>query len=241
MRRAGIAALVAAAAFTPGAAAATGLSVSPLRLTLAGRTTARVTVGNSSARPLIVDVSLAGFALTMHGRPRLRAADDAAGWLRIRPRRLRIAPHASATVRVTAVPPPRAAAGDHPALVLLETRQPGGQRLRVLLRVGVVVLLRVPGPIVRRLEPRALTVRRRGETHVLELRLANRGNVTETLGRGGLRLELLRRGEAAVTLHARRRLELLPHSAGIAEFVYRGRLRGIVRAAIMGRSFRLRL
>jgi hypothetical protein len=211
-------------------------------LALTGTSTARVTVANSSARPLFVDVSLAGFALTMRGRPRVRPAEEGgASWLRVRPRRLRLAPNSSATLRVTAVPPVRASSGDHPALVLLETRQPGERRVRVLLRVGVVVLLRVPGPIVRRLVPRALTVRRRGAIHVLELRLANRGNVTERLGRGGLQLELLRRGKSPVELRARRRIELLPHSAGIAEFVYRGRFRGFLRAAIMGRSFRLRL
>lgn len=240
MKRAGIAALLAAAALPPGAAAATGLGVSPLRLTLTGTSTATVAVENPSARALFVAVNRAGFALTMRGRPRVRAPRGAAGWLHVRPRRLRLAPHGRATLRLRATPPDGASPGDHAALVLVETRQPGGQRVRVLLRVGVVVLVRVPGTIVRRVEPRAVAVRRRGAARLLELRLANCGNVTERLGRRRLQLEL-RHGRGVVTLHARRRLELLPHSAGIAEFVYRGRAHGVAVVRIMGRSFRLKL
>jgi hypothetical protein len=195
---------------------------------------------------MFVDVSRAGFALTLRGRPRVRRLQGAAGWLRVRPRRLRLAPHSKATLRLTASPPVGSSPGDHPALVLLETRQPGERRVRVLLRVGVVVLLRVPGAIVHRLEPQALTVRRRGGVRFLELRLANRGNVTERLGGSRLRLELRRGGKDLRRLRAPR-LELLPHSAGIAEFVYRGRLRGAVVARVelrppgSGRSHSFRL
>ena len=73
MRRAAAAALVAAAVFAPRAGAATGLSVSPLRLTLATRSSATITVRNPSGRALLVDVSRAGFARTLRGRPRVRA------------------------------------------------------------------------------------------------------------------------------------------------------------------------
>jgi hypothetical protein len=82
----------------------------------------------------------------------------------------------------------------------------------------------------------------------LELGLVNRGNVTERLGGDGLRLSLLRGGRKFATLRPAPR-ELLPHSAGIAVFAYRGRLRGDVLARIQlrppvrgrGRSFRIRL
>jgi hypothetical protein len=78
--------------------------------------------------------------------------------------------------------------------------------------------------------------------------LVNRGNVTERLGRDGLRLVLSRDGRALVTLRPRRG-ELLPRSTGLAEFVYRGPARGTVvarielRPSVPGRrpAFHLRL
>ncbi len=245
-----VAALAAAAAPTPGAAAAgaVGLSASPAHLTLTGVSRAVVTVRNPSRRSVVVDVSRAGFARSLHGRPLVTAARTTAGWLRLRPRRLRIGPHGAAKLHVTALPPRDAAPGDHPALVLLTTRPVASRRVRVRLRVGIVVRLRVPGRIVRRLEPRALIVRRQGSHRVLELRLANRGNVTEQLGGSRLRIVLFRLGHRPVTLRPQR-LELLPHSSGIADFVYRGRARGTVLARVVirpsaggrPRSFRIRL
>lgn len=230
-------ALLAAALFAPADGAVTGLSVSPLRLALAGNSSATIAVRNPGSRPLLVGVSRAGFSRTLRGRPRVRTGRGAADWLRVRPRRLRLAPRGVGTLRLTAVPPPDAPAGDHAALVLLGTREPGERRVRVLLRVGVVVLVHVAGPTVRRLEPQSLTVRRRGRKRLLELRLANRGNVDES---PRPRIELERRGTGVTILRARR-LELLPHSAGIVRFVYRGRVRGRVVARVMGREYRLRL
>ncbi len=227
------AALFGAAAPIPGAAAAGGirLSATPVRLTLTGQAGASITVRNPGPRPLLVNVSRAGFARSLRGRPRVRAAEAAAAWLRLRPRRLRLAPQATATVHVRALPPRRAKPGEHPALVLLTTRPVGAGRVRVRLRVGVVVLVRVPGRTVRRLEPLALTVRRRARRRLLELRLVNRGNTVERLGGARLRLVLRRDGRTVATLRPRRQ-ELLPHNAGIAEFVYRGRVRGAVVARI---------
>ena len=186
MRRA-LAALVlaAAAASTPGAAAGPGigLSASPLRLTLRGASASAVTVRNPSRRTLRVDVSRAGFTRSPRGKPLVRPARGAVTWLRLHPRRFRLAPGAKTTLHVAAVPARRAAPGDHPALVLLTTWPLGVKHVRVRLRVGVVVDLRVRGRIVRRLDARALTVRRRGTLRLLELRLVNRGNVTERLAR----------------------------------------------------------
>ena len=241
MRHAAATVLVTAAAvFAPGAAAATGLSVSPLRLTLTGAAETTITVRNPGAHPLLVAVSRAGFSRTLHGRPRVQARQGAADWLHVRPRQLRLAPHATGTLRVVAAPPSGASPGDHPALVLLGTRQPRERRLRVLVRIGVIVVLHVPGAVVRRLEPQAITARRRGSRWLLALRLANRGNVVERVGGARTTLELSGHGGRGATLRSPRQ-ELLPHSSGVAEFVYRGRLRGPVTARVMGRSFRLRL
>jgi hypothetical protein len=113
------------------------------------------------------------------------------------------------------------------------------RHVRLRLRVGVVVDLRVRGRLVRRLDPRSLAVRRRGSARLLELRLANRGNVVERLGGNRLRLALRRHGRTFATLRPRRR-ELLPHAAGIVTFVYRGRVRGTVRARLVLRPPRHR-
>jgi hypothetical protein len=225
-----------------------GLSASPLRLKLRGASTAAVVVRNPGRRALLVDVSRAGFARSLRGRPEMRPGHGRAKWLRMRPSRIRIAPGARSVLHVRAVPPPRATPGDHSALVLLTTRPLGVRHVRVRLRVGVIVDLRVRGRILRRLEARALTVRRRGTLRLLQLRLLNRGNVTERLAGDGLQVSLLRDGRKLVTLRPRSR-ELLPHSAGIAVFAYRGGLRGAMvarvelRPPVQGqeRSFRIRL
>jgi hypothetical protein len=164
------------------------------------------------------------------------------------PKRIRIAPGGKGVLQVRAVPPPRAAPGDHPALVLLTTRPLGVHHVRVQLRVGVIVDLRIRGRILRRLDARALTVRRSGTLRLLELRLVNRGNVTERLAGDGLRISLFGDGRELVTLRPRSR-EVLPHSAGIAVFAYRGHFRGTVVARVELRSplggprrlFRIRL
>ena len=73
-------------------------------------------------------------------------------------------------------------------------------------------------------------------------------DLVERLGRDGVRLALVRDGRVFSTLRPRR-CELLPHSAGIAVFAYRGHVRGAVLARVelpaplrgASRSFRLRL
>ncbi|HEY2355642.1 MAG TPA: hypothetical protein VGH79_12170 [Gaiellaceae bacterium] len=251
MKALGVAAIV-VAALLPSAAAggnpAAALGVSPLRVELKAGVPSPITVRNPGAHPIVVTVTRAGFARTLHGKPRIKAARGAAGWLTARPRRLRLAPHKTASIHLTAAPPASARPGDHPALVLLATRPPANKKVHVLLRVGVVVLVRVPGTIVHDLVPRALTVHRRGTDRRFALRLANRGNVAERLRGAHLELVLTRHGKRFATLRARL-VDLLPHSAGIAQFTYRGAVRGRVRAAVVlrpatighPRSFRVTL
>ena len=238
MRRALVALVLgAAAASIPGAVArpGIGLSASPLRLTLRGKAAAAITVRNPGRRAVLVDVSRAGFARSLRGKPRVRPTDGAAEWLRLRPRRIRIPAGAKGVLHVRASPPRGATSGDHPALVLLTTRPLGVRHVRVRLRVGVIVVLRVRGRVVRRLDARSLTVERRGTTRLLDLRLVNRGNVTEEVGGSGLGLLLSRGGRVFATLRPRRS-ELLPHGAGLAVFAYQGPMRGPVVARIRFRT-----
>jgi hypothetical protein len=242
----GAAAIVAAAlilSVIPSAAAggdpAAALGVSPLRLELKGASSASIAVRNPGARPLVVTATRAGFARTLHGKPRIKAAHGgrlrgAAGWLRTRPLRLRLGPHASGSFRLIAKPPATARPGDHPALVLLATRPPADKKVHVLLRIGVVVLVRVAGTIVHDLQPQALSVHRDGARRLFSLRLANRGNVAERIGGRRLELILSRDGKRLATLRARV-VDLLPHSAGIAQFAYRRAARGRVLAQVVFR------
>ncbi|HEY2310246.1 MAG TPA: hypothetical protein VGH46_03925, partial [Gaiellaceae bacterium] len=183
MRRALVALILGSvAASIPGAAAGRGigLSASPLHMTLRGTSAAAITVRNPGPRPLLVDVSRAGFGRSLHGKPQVRSAHGAAGWLRLRPKRIRLRAGGKAILHVRGAPPRGTAAGDHPALVLLTTRPLGVKHVRVRLRVGVIVDLRVRGQLVRRLGVGGLTLRRQGASRrLLELRLVNRGNVTE--------------------------------------------------------------
>ena len=99
------------------------------------------------------------------------------------------------------------------------------------MRIGVVVVARAPGSIVRNLEPRGLHIRRVGRIRLLELLIVNHGNVTETLGRNRVDVTLLRRGKVEVKLQPDAR-ELQPRTRGIVQLAYRGRLRGWVTARV---------
>ena len=70
---------------------------------------------------------------------------------------------------------------------------------------------------------------------MLELVLVNRGNVTERLREDRLRLVLLSGGRVFARLRPRSR-DILPRSAGIAQFAYHGPVRGNVLAQVETRS-----
>jgi hypothetical protein len=119
------------------------------------------------------------------------------------------------------------------------------------MRLGVVVVVRVPGRIVHRLVPLSLRVRRAGPLRVLELLVANKGNVTEVLDRGCAIVTLRRRGQVLARLRPPAR-QLLPRTSGLVEARYAGRVRGRLVARIdfaarkpclrtRGRAFSIRL
>lgn len=203
------------------------LIASPSHVDLKGSARAPVTVTNSGSRPVVVDVARAGFALDLRGRP--HAVARRSSWLAVGPRRLTLAPGATAMLTVSAHVPRRAQPGDHSELVLLTSRPPARRGLPVRLRVGVVVVVRAPGRVVRRLTVIRLHVRRAGKARVLGLLLANRGSVTESVGGPCAVLWLHRRGRIIARLRTLER-RILPHTRGLVELVYRGRLRGQLRA-----------
>jgi hypothetical protein len=99
----------------------------------------------------------------------------------------------------------------------------------VRLRLGVVVVVRAPGKVVRRVSAISLRVHRAGKARILGLLLANRGTVTESVGGPCTVLWLHRRGRILARLRAVER-RILPHTRGLVELVYRGRLRGRLQA-----------
>ena len=132
-----------------------------------------------------------------------------------------LAAGASTTVAVTARVPAHVEPGDHDALVLLTTRPSARPGLAVRMRPGA---------------------------RLLELWVANAGNVTETRRRGRVRLLVGPRGGSARILAAPQ--ELRPRTSALVQVVYRGPLRGRVRARaelvdpvgrVVRRTFRIRL
>lgn len=211
------------------------LTAAPARLVLRGTGADTVRVRNVGTRRIAVDASLAGFALDLHGRPRIvprRGARSAARWLTLRPAHFVLGPHATARLRVSARVPPDAAPGDHDALVLLSARPLRHAQVSVRLRLGVVVLVRAPGTVVRRLELGRLRVARRAGRRALLLVVVNAGNVTERL----LHVRTVVYGPAStrrlttVVVGAR---ELLPRTRALLDFRLRTAAHGPVTARVV--------
>lgn len=205
------------------------LTAAPARLVLSGSGSAVVRIRNPGSRRIVVDAALAGFALDLHGRPRIvarRGARSAARWLTLHPTRFAIPSHRTARLRVSASVPPRAAPGDHDALVLFTSHPVARGRVAVRLRLGVVVVVRAPGAVVRRLELGRLRVARR----TLELVVANAGNVTERLLH--VRTVVSRAGRRLASVAASAR-ELRPKTRGLLEFHLRTHAHGTVTARVV--------
>jgi hypothetical protein len=198
------------------------LVASPAHVAFAGRGRQVVTVTSSGSRPVLVEIAGAGYGLDLRGRPRVLRRRRS--WLSIRPRRLTIAPGRRATLVVASSPPPRAEPGDHSELVLLTTRPLRTAALSVRMRLGVVVVVRVAGRIIRRLAPLGVRVRARR----LELLVSNRGNVTETIARRCVTVTVRRSGRVLARLQPPSR-RILPHTKGLLVLPFRrpvgGRLR----------------
>lgn len=205
------------------AGSAHGLSVWPVRLSLAPGGAAVVHVANGSRRAALVELGVAGFALDLRGTPRVVPRSGGTEVLSLRPRRLLVPRRGVTTFEVRVVRRARLGPGDHPALVLLSARGAGGAGVGVRVRIGLTVEVRVPGTLRRRVELGRLRVRGR----VLALLATNRGNVAERVTRTSLALRVVRRGRLLAILRPRPR-DLLPGSRGVLEFALPRRLHGRV-------------
>jgi hypothetical protein len=97
--------------------------------------------------------------------------------------------------------------------------------------MGVVVVVRVPGTIRRRLELRAVRVAGGGRVQELELVVANLGNVTESFLRKSSVVSLHRGGRRIARLTAETRT-LRPGTMGVLRFRYARRLAGAAIARV---------
>ncbi|MFL5963623.1 MAG: hypothetical protein ACJ757_12105 [Gaiellaceae bacterium] len=232
------------------AAPRTALTVSPAHVALDAGSRAAIRVEARTGSRLVLRASVAGLALGLRGKPRIAASHDAAPWLSVSPRTVDLG-RAGATILIASRRQPSARPGDHTALVLLTATAGATKGMAVRLRVGVVVTVRVKGRRVHRVVATAARARRAPPARgaLIEVTLANRGNVIESIGGASLRITLLHRGRVIARLTVARR-KVLPHTIAVVTVHYRGRSRGAVtvRVAVTRpserpavRSFPLRL
>lgn len=226
----GVASVLAASFLAGAARPPVALIASPAHVALAGSGRAQVAVTNSGVEPVVVDVARAGFALDLHGRPRV--VTRRRSWLAVGPRQLTLASGATASLTVSARVPPQVEPGDHAELVLLTTRPPSSRGLPVRVRLGVVVVVRAPGRIVHRVDVVRVRSLRAGRSRRLEILLANRGNVTETAGGACMTATLHRGVRLLARLRAPRR-DLLPRTNGLVDVRYAGTARGPVTVRVV--------
>jgi hypothetical protein len=215
------------------AAPPVALTAAPARLALSGSGEATVRIRNPGTKRMAVEVRRAGFALDLRGRPRIvrqRSARSAARWLTLKPARFTLGPHATARLHVSVGVPRSAAPGDHDALVVLNAWPLADQTVSVRLRLGVVVVVRAAGTVVRHLTLARLRVARHRGTRSLEATVVNGGNVLERLLR--VRAVLSRGSSRIATVSAGVR-ELRPKTRGLLGFRLPLRARGPVTAHVV--------
>lgn len=231
------------------------LSASPARVVIppGGRATIRLT--NLGRMVDVVAAAPVGYALDLRGRPLLRAGARAAAVrsLTVRPGRLAVRPGTSAVVVVTAARHVGLAPGDHAVVVLLSARSASGSRVVARLRIGVVVVLHVPGRVVHALQLGAVRARVTRRVIRVDALVLNRGNVDEWIGTARLRV-LVRRGGGGSRGCGALPRRLLARTRGVVEVRCgvpgrgRGRLALVVElvrprpgVAVLRRSLRLRV
>jgi hypothetical protein len=102
----------------------------------------------------------------------------------------------------------------------------------VRVRLGVVVVVRAPGRIVRKVVALRTGVARAGRRRRLSVLLANLGNVTEAIGGPCTAITMHRGRRVVASLRAPRR-QLLPRTRGILDALYAGRIRGPVTVRVV--------
>jgi hypothetical protein len=216
--------LVAALAAAP-AALGVGLSVTPPRLIVPAGLAAEVVMTNPGPNAETYTLDTGNYTIRPDGRvvvdPALPPARSAKRWISVLPRTLRLDPGRSATVTVVTRRVRIAAPGDHQAVVLATAGAPASSGVSVRARVGIPVLVRVPGGITREIsvaKPRVVVI---SGSPALRLRLRNIGNVNERLLPGQIQLQVVRRGRVVRRVAGPART-LLPGGVSFLTVPYRG-------------------
>lgn len=217
--------MIAAVPFT---AAALAVSAWPARVVVAAPGHTTIHVSNPGPDAVALAAAASGYALDVRGHPRVTVR---CAWLTVRPARVRLIPNGTADLDVAVARPRGASPGDHASLVLLTTEPPAGRRVVARLRLGVVVVARVPGLLVHRLVLGSLRVVRRPRATIVDLAVANRGNVDEWIGARRVSLQLRRHGSVVATLWAVPR-RLLARSGGLVRLACARLVRGPVTAVM---------
>jgi hypothetical protein len=204
------------------------LSASPVRVDLVGAERRTIRLRNGGASPVLVDVGRAGYRLDLLGRPRLSSGAPA-HWLRLAPARVTVPAGGAVTLTVASRPGVRPAPGDHYAVALLTSQPRVSNGVAVRTRIGIVVMLHIPGREVHRLELLSLRAGGPARARELTLTIANRGNVAERVQ--GSRIAVYRGTRLVARLSSPAR-ELLPRTEGIARVRCPRRLHGWVTAVV---------
>ena len=188
------------------------LAASPARVLLVNSGTTTVEVTNGSRQAVELAASSLDYDIRRNGRvvvaPRNRPAGSARSWLRVSPNRAEIPPGHSVAFRLTATVPTGQAVGDHHALLAFTTQPVGTGRIGIRTRLGVSVVVRVPGTLRRRMSITSARVRGRW----LRIGVRNTGNVIERFPPNRIAVQL-RRGARTRLLHARALIVLPGHEA----------------------------
>ena len=211
------------------------LAVNPTRLLMGGKAQGMFEVTNPTNRPLVVGVSTADFLLRANGTavvsPKLPSARSAKKWLKVSPAKLRLAPGATDTLRVSSNAPKGASPGDHHALVQFTTAPTGSGTVRTRTQIGLPVLVRVNGPVLRTLEIKSLRVAQSKSGRRLRLVVRNRGNINERLLRRTVTVRLVRGGKRLAKLVAPART-VLPGERTVYSLPLAERMHGSVTALV---------
>jgi hypothetical protein len=159
--------------------------------------------------------------------PALTPSRSAKRWLRVEPENVTLKVGQSTKVRVRAVPSRLALPGDHGAIVLFVTDVARTGQARFRGRIGVPMIVRVRGQLVRKVSIGRIAVRKSGRSRVVALRVVNAGNVSERFTRQRISIEVRRGGRTIARLGARTRL-FLPGTSGVISARYGGPVRGKV-------------
>jgi hypothetical protein len=206
------------------------MSVSPARIAVTAPASRTITLRNTGPQDVIVEVAR-------------RAVGESAAfksWVHVAPSRHRVAAGGATRLTLRVSRSPTATPGDHAAVVLLTTARPQGEGIGVRLRLGVRLMVRVPGRLVRRVDIGRLRLRKRR----LIVWVANRGNVVVPVAEQAS-ATLRRHGHVVARLRPRAPALLLPRGRLALEFPCPRRLRGLFRLEVrVGgavRRFRVRL